>query len=67
MQKLYNLGVRFIGLFMRLASLFNPKAKQWVVGRKGLSAQFIDTKGKEVIWFHCASLGEFDQGLGESS
>ena len=63
MQTLYNLGILFIGLFMRLASLFNPKAKQWVVGRKGLSAQFIDTKGKEVIWFHCASLGEFDQGL----
>jgi len=63
MQILYNLGVLFIGLFMRLASLFNPKAKQWIDGRKELSTQFIDTKGKEVIWFHCASLGEFDQGL----
>lgn len=63
MQALYNLGILFIGLFMRLASLFNPKAKQWVDGRKELSTQFIDTKGKQVIWFHCASLGEFDQGL----
>ena len=63
MQILYNLGILFIGLFMRLASLFNPKARQWVEGRKKLESQFVNTNDKDVLWFHCASLGEFDQGL----
>lgn len=63
MQVLYNLGIHLIGLFMRLASQFNPKAKQWVTGRKELTSQLVNTNNKEVLWFHCASLGEFDQGL----
>jgi 3-deoxy-D-manno-octulosonic-acid transferase len=48
-----------------VASLFNPKAKAWVVGRQHWQAKLraqipVDRK---VLWFHCASLGEFDQGL----
>lgn len=49
---------------MRIAALFNPKAKKWVNGRKGqfdrLKEQIDD--GDQIIWFHCASLGEFEQG-----
>ena len=48
---------------MRILSLFNPKAKNWVTGRANIFSQLPLTENHEVIWFHCASLGEFDQGL----
>ncbi len=63
MHFFYNIGIYFYGFGIRVASLFNTKAKQWVDGRKNLFDKLPDTHGKEVIWFHCASLGEFDQGL----
>lgn len=51
---------------IKLASLFNNrKAKQWVDGRKDwenkINSSIIKEK-KSRIWFHCASLGEFEQG-----
>ena len=54
---MYNLG---IGLYYRVAgilSIFNPKAKLWYEGRK---QEIKKIEGKS-IWFHCASLGEFEQ------
>lgn len=63
MRFLYLFGVQFYGFIIRIASLFNPKAKDWIDGRKNLFSTFPSTENKEVIWFHCASLGEFDQGL----
>lgn len=59
---IYNLGIRFYGLFLWLASLFNPKAKKWVDGRVNWESQLPEVKNKKVVWFHCASLGEFEQG-----
>lgn len=54
----------FVGL-VKLTALFNGKARLFVKGRAGLtqrlSAAFKDNTHK-VIWFHCASLGEFEQG-----
>lgn len=58
----YNLSIRAYGSAVRIASLFNPKAKKWVVGRKNFFANLPDVNGKNVVWFHCASLGEFEQG-----
>jgi len=63
MHFLYNIGIFFYGIAIRIASLFNAKAKDWIVGRQNLFKNLPDVTGKEVIWFHCASLGEFDQGL----
>ncbi|MFT5779700.1 MAG: 3-deoxy-D-manno-octulosonic-acid transferase [Crocinitomicaceae bacterium] len=63
MHLLYNLGVHVYGFAIRIASLFNPKAKKWQIGRRNLIAQIPDLSAKNVVWFHCASLGEFDQGL----
>lgn len=63
MRVLYTFGVYCYGMAIHLASLFNPKAKKWIQGRKGLLAALPDLSTKEVVWFHCASLGEFDQGL----
>lgn len=64
MRFFYNAGILFYGLGIRIASLFNAKASKWVEGRKNYFSNLpqID-KDRKVIWFHCASLGEFDQGL----
>lgn len=62
---IYNLGIFFYSLSIRIASLFNHKAKLWLNGRKNifnkLQIAFKNEKS-DIIWFHCASLGEFEQG-----
>ncbi len=63
MRLLYTLGIQLYGVAIRVASLFNPKAKKWLVGRRNWEKRLPILDGKSVIWFHCASLGEFDQGL----
>jgi 3-deoxy-D-manno-octulosonic-acid transferase len=61
---IYNL---FLFLFRRgiwLASFINLKAKKWLNGRKDIFKNLalnIQPEEKK-IWFHCASLGEFEQG-----
>jgi 3-deoxy-D-manno-octulosonic-acid transferase len=58
----------FIGLYPIAAWIlgyFNPKAKQWHTGRKEILnaiAAALTSNTKPVIWMHCASLGEFEQG-----
>ncbi len=63
MSAIYTFGIYLYGFVLRLASLFIPKAKLWVKGRKQQDHKFPNVDGKNVVWFHCASLGEFDQGL----
>lgn len=63
MHFLYNLGILFLGIGVRVHGLFNPKSKQWVAGRKDWKSELPKLTDRQVIWFHCASLGEFDQGL----
>jgi len=61
---LYNLVIRVYYLAILITSPFNRKARLWVNGRKGLF-EHIRSKlepGISVIWFHCSSLGEFEQG-----
>lgn len=63
---LYNLGIYLFYVGLNLASLFNPKAKQWIEGRRKWYADLLlnikKLDGRDIIWFHCASLGEFEQG-----
>ncbi|GAB4428744.1 MAG: glycosyltransferase N-terminal domain-containing protein [Bacteroidia bacterium] len=62
---LYDVGVAAYGLAMRLATGFHPKARLWVLGRRGVLAQAAPVAaqpGPPWVWFHCASLGEFEQG-----
>ncbi|MGB0933974.1 MAG: 3-deoxy-D-manno-octulosonic acid transferase [Lishizhenia sp.] len=61
MMVFYNLGIRLYVLGVRIASLFNPKAKKWIAGRKQFFKNISEPKNT-VTWFHCASLGEFEQG-----
>ncbi|MCH2230869.1 MAG: 3-deoxy-D-manno-octulosonic acid transferase [Crocinitomicaceae bacterium] len=63
MHLLYNIGIHSLGFVMRILGLFSEKSKSWVNGRKSIFQNLPSTESKNVIWFHCASLGEFDQGL----
>jgi 3-deoxy-D-manno-octulosonic-acid transferase len=62
MHALYNFAIRLYGIAIFIFSFFNKKAKSWIEGRKNWK-QSIENLPQNVIWFHCASLGEFDQGL----
>ncbi len=61
---LYNFFLFFYHSAIRLAALWNPKAKAWTTGRKNweekIKAKLPFTE--KPIWIHCASLGEFEQG-----
>ena len=64
MHFLYNSGIRLYELGIRTAALFNPKAKNWVEGRKDYFEHLPKIPSdQKVIWFHSASLGEFDMAL----
>lgn len=47
-----------------VAALHNPKARQWRDGRRGIFERLSQSIGDSdrVVWVHCASLGEFEQG-----
>ncbi len=67
MQIIYSLVIRCYYLAINLAGFFgNSKAKLWIKGRsslyKNLEQKLSEFEGKERFWFHCASLGEFEQG-----
>lgn len=48
---------------IRVASLFNPKAKKWIRGRRQQEKELDRMKFRHpLVWMHCASLGEFEQG-----
>ena len=62
---IYSIGIYCLGAGMKIASLFHPKAKLWVQGRKNIFSQ-IENKisgNDKVIWMHASSLGEYEQGL----
>ncbi len=54
----YRLVVHFYHFFIGLFSFFNEKAYQFSKGRIN---QQVETQTAPTIWFHCASLGEFEQ------
>ncbi|HEY4153766.1 MAG TPA: glycosyltransferase N-terminal domain-containing protein [Puia sp.] len=62
---LYNLFLLLYQMAIRLISPWNKKAAAWVRGRRGVVAQIrqsgVGNRG-QVVWMHCASLGEFEQG-----
>ena len=65
---LYHVFLLLYRTGIRLISPWNRKAKLWLHGRKGLfermRVELATDAGRtgEVIWMHCASLGEFEQG-----
>ncbi len=60
---LYNLFLWFYAAGIRLVAPWNRKASRWLSGRKDLFQKIERFQRKEkLIWMHCASLGEFEQG-----
>jgi len=64
MQFLYNISILLYVLGVRITSPFNSKAKLWIRGRKNIFQKLETTieNQNNIVWFHCASLGEFEQG-----
>ena len=61
---LYNICIALYAQIVKIVALWNPKAKQWVEGRKDIFEQMARKINAEdrVVWLHVASLGEFEQG-----
>lgn len=68
MRILYTLSIYIYVTIIRVAALFNHKARLWVNGRKNIFSRLkakLKTdahQGYRIIWIHCSSLGEFEQG-----
>lgn len=61
---LYRLFIHLYPLTIKILSPFNPKAKLWIQGRQNLLKRMQQAilPGEKIIWMHCSSLGEFEQG-----
>lgn len=69
MRFFYNIFILLYEFSAGIAALFSKKARLWKTGRNGIMNQIrqsIKEKDPEGVrkraWFHCASLGEFEQG-----
>jgi 3-deoxy-D-manno-octulosonic-acid transferase len=64
MRFLYNTGIFLYHFLVILMAPFNLKARQFLRGRKNWLRHLRSSiqPGSKYIWFHCASLGEFEQG-----
>lgn len=57
--------MQFAGFLIKIPALFSPKIKLFVDGRKNVF-NILQSKinpNDKTIWFHSASLGEYEQGL----
>jgi len=63
---LYKVFIWLYPLIARFISPLNEKAKQWIIGQNEVwdqINQLAPTIKQPIIWIHCASYGEFEQGL----
>jgi 3-deoxy-D-manno-octulosonic-acid transferase len=61
----YNIAISLASLVLKVVALFNTKIKLGVAGRSQTFDILINNIGDSdrCFWFHCASLGEYEQGL----
>ena len=62
---LYTLGLYVYNCLIHMATLWNPKARALLRGRRHWRTRMREalSAGRgPVVWFHCASLGEYEQG-----
>jgi len=63
MRILYNCIVLIATFILSIVALFHKKIKLFVAGRKATFEKLSVFKaGDKIVWFHAASLGEFEQG-----
>lgn len=63
MKFLYNFVIFLVSVLLPIISVFNKKIKLFVNGRKETFPKILKLKNKKTIWFHVASLGEFEQAI----
>ena len=65
MRYLYSIGISVYYLAAAAAGLVNSKARLFVSGRrklfKTLAGRLEGREDRETVWFHCSSVGEFEQ------
>ena len=61
MKLVYQFAVFLATIFLPLTALFSKKIKLFVAGRKETFSKVTALKNEKTIWFHVASLGEFEQ------
>ena len=60
---MYSLGIYLMALGVRVAALFKEKLRKMVQGHRATWQMLRALGGKDTyVWFHAASLGEFEQG-----
>lgn len=61
---IYNIGITFYAILLKFVALFNYKAKLFTSGRKNIFQEIAKKVNPQdrPVWFHFASLGEFEQG-----
>ena len=62
---LYNTIILLVRVLANVASLFDSKTRLLVKGHRQLSKKItlaLASNQSPVVWVHCASLGEFEQG-----
>src|SRR5690554_2863844 len=65
MHTFYNFLIIATSFGLRIVSLFNNKMNLFIEGRKNVFEKLHQhiAPSDKTIWFHCASLGEFEQGV----
>ncbi|WP_026947948.1 3-deoxy-D-manno-octulosonic acid transferase [Algoriphagus marincola] len=66
MQWIYNFFLRVVEFLFPVAAIFSTKIADFVKGREGLFERlrtFVLDPERPVIWFHVASLGEYEQAM----
>jgi 3-deoxy-D-manno-octulosonic-acid transferase len=65
MSFIYNFILLFASQLLKILALFSPKLNLFVEGRKSVFEILKDNiqEFDKTIWFHAASLGEYEQGL----
>ena len=60
---MYSLGIYLMALGVRVAAFFKEKLRKMVQGHRATWQMLRALSGKDTyVWFHAASLGEFEQG-----
>ncbi len=64
MRVFYSFFIYCYAFLIRMAVPFNRQARQWIDGRRRGFSRMEKAVGENenIVWFHCASLGEFEQG-----
>ena len=62
---IYNILINCARPILNILAKFNPKINKGVIGRKQTFDRLRNhiSKSDRTLWFHCASLGEYEQGL----